>query len=128
MPPGFPPGGFSYIYFFYYVWWGGEVWFAAARGAWRVGGCCAALAKSWSAWRNFGRDFAAERRFDGGAVLVAARGAWRGRATRWRVGGYGWCGSAELLRYTGERGIMGAAAHPNTKNPTGRRGSFYSFL
>lgn len=86
MPPGFPPGGFSYIYFFYYVWWGGEVWFAAARGA------------------------------------------WRGRATRWRVGGYGWCGSAELLRYTGERGIMGAAAHPNTKNPTGRRGSFYSFL
>lgn len=58
---------------------------------------------------NFGRDFAVERRFDGGAVLVAARGAWR-------VGGYGWCGSAELLRYTGERGIMGAAAHPNTKN------------
>lgn len=67
------------------------------------------------------------RCFDGGAACaaelwpgfcggVAARGAWRGRATRWRVGGYVWCGSAELLRYTGERGIMGAAAHPNTKN------------
>lgn len=81
----------------------------------------------------------AARCFDGGAACAVelwpgfcggavARGAWRGRATRWRVGGYGWCGSAELLRYTGERGIMGAAAHPNTKNPTGRRGSFYSFL
>ena len=43
MPPGFPPGGFSYIYFFYYVWWGGEVWLAAERRA------------RW----NFGRDFAA---------------------------------------------------------------------
>lgn len=88
----------------------------------------------------------AARCFDGGAACavelwpgfcggVAARGAWRvggygwcGSAATVARWGYGWCGSAELLRYTGERGIMGAAAHPNTKNPTGRRGSFYSFL
>lgn len=96
MPPGFPPGGFSYIYIFLLC-------LVGRRGVLTV--------ERRARW-NFGRDFAVERRFDGGAVLVAARGAWRGRATRWRVGGYGWCGSAELLRYTGERGIMGGGGAP----------------
>lgn len=50
----------------------------------------------------------AARCFDGGAACavelwpgfcggVAARGAWRGRATRWRVCGYGWCGSVATV-------------------------------
>lgn len=65
MPPGFPPGGFSYMYIFFIMFGG------------------------------------AARCFDGGTV---------GAVELWP----GFCG--------------GAAAHPNTKNPTGRRGSFYSFL
>jgi len=48
--------------------WPGFCGGVAARGAWRVGGCCAALAKSWSARRNFGRDLtgAGERGIMGG--------------------------------------------------------------
>lgn len=111
MPPVFPPGGFSYIYIFLLC-------LVGRRGV--VCGGPRSVAR-WRLLCGFGEVLeCAVELWPGFCGGVAAREAWR-------VGGYGWCGSAELLRYTGERGIMGAAAHPNTKNPAGRRGSFYSF-
>ena len=110
MPPGFPPGGFSYIYFFLLC-------LVGRRGV-VCGGPRSVARQGYTVarWRPEERGAAG---LHGGALAAIVR-LWQSPGVRGRT-------LAGILRRAGERGIMGAAAHPNTKNPTGRRGSFYSF-